>query len=480
MKNTKDTCRMPTEKRWLSVRGSGLVRLLLLALTITFVLGCQDCNLDNSPPTLTCLGDITLTLEPGACVPLPNPCSDSGDWIAPPRTDGFRLCFTPEQATFFADGRGPQIITTRSGGVVTRTLCIPSNSPFYSLSISFTYGIGPQFGTGQLSLKVAPRLTVEVAAAPSNIAVGQSSQLVAIARGGVPPYFYSWAPRTLNDSDIAAPIARPNLTTEYRVLVTDSLSQQVTDTVTVSVGLELTVTAIPSQISVGDVSVLLALPRGGTPPYTYLWTPALTLDDPLSLHPTSRATTTTTYHVTVTDSEGATGQGSATVSVNLGVTATGDPLFIQQGAASQLNAIGVGGSQPYTYSWTPAGTLDRPSDPNPIATPTTSTTYQVLMRDSAGAAAASSVLVNIVDSAPPPTASFVFNVLCCPTINLDASASTGNIVSYTWDLGWTSANPDRLTTSPTTSFTIMEFDRGTITLTVTDASGRTATTTRTF
>ncbi|HZM89535.1 MAG TPA: hypothetical protein VFF31_23645 [Blastocatellia bacterium] len=104
----------------------------------------------------------------------------------------------------------------------------------------------------------------------------------------------------------------------------------------------------------------------------------------------------------------------------------------------------------------------------------------MLARDSAGAQQGGAVLVNVGSGSPPPTASFVFNVLCCPTLNLDASASTGKIVSYTWDLEWTSANPDRMTNSPTTSFIIREFDRGTITLTVTDASGRTATTTRTF
>ena len=81
----------------------------------------------------------------------------------------------------------------------------------------------------------------------------------------------------------------------------------------------------------------------------------------------------------------------------------------------------------------------------------------------------------------PLTASFVFNVSCCPeTLQLDASASMGNIVSYTWDLSWTAANPDRVTSSPTTSFTIREIDRGTIRLTVADANGNSATTTRSF
>jgi hypothetical protein len=71
-------------------------------------------------------------------------------------------------------------------------------------------------------------------------------------------------------------------------------------------------------------------------------------------------------------------------------------------------------------------------------------------------------------------------VLCCPTLNVNASASTGNIVSYTWDLSWTTANPDLVTTSPTAAFTIQEFNRGIITLTARDNIGRTATTTQNF
>ena len=67
-----------------------------------------------------------------------------------------------------------------------------------------------------------------------------------------------------------------------------------------------------------------------------------------------------------------------------------------------------------------------------------------------------------------------------PTLNVDASASTGNIISYTWDLSWTTASPDRVTQLPTTSFTVQEFNRGTITLTVTDANGNTATVTHTY
>jgi PKD repeat protein len=87
-----------------------------------------------------------------------------------------------------------------------------------------------------------------------------------------------------------------------------------------------------------------------------------------------------------------------------------------------------------------------------------------------------------VPTAPgAPTASFTFRVTCCPpTLHVDASASTGSITSYTWDLSWTPASPDAVTTSPTTSFLFNEGDRGSVTLTVRTANGQTATVTRAY
>jgi len=378
---------------------------------------------------------------------------------------------------------GISLRTTRVGDNVTREICVAADAPYFaSEDINFRYGLGVQYGTGSLFLTVAPQgFNVSVTATPPNVAVGETSQLVAIVNGGFPPYFYAWAPTTgLNDTDIAAPRATPDVTTEYHVRVTDSIGRELIGSATVSVGMEVTATANPPVIRPGDVSVLLATGVGGRPPYTFEWSPANTLDNSHVQNPSATPTVTTTYQVTALDSAGTTRHASVAVTVSLDLTVTATPAEINPGEVSQLNAILRGGKPPYSFDWTPANTLDRPHDPNPIARPTTTTQYIVLARDSTGAQAGGSVLVTVGNGSPPPTASFVFNVLCCPTINLDASASTGNIVQYTWDLGWTSANPDRLTTSPTTAFTIREFDRGTITLTVTDASGRTATTTRTF
>lgn len=72
-------------------------------------------------------------------------------------------------------------------------------------------------------------------------------------------------------------------------------------------------------------------------------------------------------------------QTSVTV-VNLaGLTATVDPDTIFLGETAQLN---VRLSQPCpscTYQWTPSAGLSNPNIPNPIATPTATTTYRVIV-----------------------------------------------------------------------------------------------------
>lgn len=412
MTDTKDTHGKRTEKRWFRGRGSGLVRLLFLGLLITFVLGCERC--DQRAPTITCQA-INLVVESGTRTEIKNPCHPEGRWGT---FDGFRLCPPPETQNILALN-GIFLERKRTGNQVTYWLNVGADSArFTNLIIPFLYGRtrrdGEGLGSADLVLTVVDALlTVAVTATPETIAVGESSQLVAAVRGGTPPYFYSWIPNnSLDDADIAAPIASPSRTTEYTVVVQDSGALQKIGSLTVFVGMDLTVTATPQIIVAGESSQLFAQAAGGTPPYTFAWTPADTLDEPHRQDPTATPATTTTYHVTARDSAGATRQGSATVVVRLGVTVTANPEFISPGESSQLNSVAVGGTPPYSYSWTPADTLNGPNGPNPIATPTTSTFYHLLISDSTGAQAASGVTITVTSS-PPPAASFVFNVTCC-------------------------------------------------------------------
>jgi hypothetical protein len=78
-------------------------------------------------------------------------------------------------------------------------------------------------------------LSVTASANPSDICLGQSSQLNAFATGGVGSFSYEWNPTTgLSDPNLYNPVANPVETTVYTVTVSDdnsSISDEITITV---------------------------------------------------------------------------------------------------------------------------------------------------------------------------------------------------------------------------------------------------------
>lgn len=125
---------------------------------------------------------------------------------------------------------------------------------------------------------------------------------------------------------------------------------------------------------------------GGNGNFNYHWEPAN-----LVVNPNAQNTQTvslqqsTTYTLTVTNPQGgctSTDQVSVLVEgSNMTATASATPNSICLGESSQLHAIAVGGTQNYTYSWTPTLGLSAPNIANPIASPTSTTTYSCLVSD---------------------------------------------------------------------------------------------------
>ncbi len=148
--------------------------------------------------------------------------------------------------------------------------------------------------------------------------------------------------------------------------------------------------------AVGDVLDLKI--KGGQPPYSVEWAPA----DYLSCNPAfcpapcvpancqkpiATPPVTTTYTAKVWDSyvPADTVYVSATVNVfpELVVDAQWDAEVCDT-AYTQLYAQTIGGVPPYTYLWDNVATLSNGTIYNPVATPTTTTTYSVTVTDFLG------------------------------------------------------------------------------------------------
>lgn len=120
--------------------------------------------------------------------------------------------------------------------------------------------------------------------------------------------------------------------------------------------------------------------------FNYHWEPANKVVNPDSQNTQTVALTqSTTFTLTVTHPQGgcsSTDQVSVLVEgSNMTATASASPNSICLGDESQLNAIAVGGTQNYTYSWTPAMGLSDPNIANPMAHPSTTTTYTCHVSD---------------------------------------------------------------------------------------------------
>lgn len=145
--------------------------------------------------------------------------------------------------------------------------------------------------------------------------------------------------------------------------------------------LSITVDANPNQIQFGGTSQLSVMVFGGTPPYTYAWTPGETLDDVTIHNPVATPFGSTTYTVEVTDAEGIQVSGDVQVTVTGGLLAcftitpenamTFEPVFFDA-ACSQGTIV--------SYSWW----FDYHGDPNELPTVVSPDPISVAFHEFAG------------------------------------------------------------------------------------------------
>jgi gliding motility-associated-like protein len=130
--------------------------------------------------------------------------------------------------------------------------------------------------------------------------------------------------------------------------------------------------------------------------YTYQWSDNLDAAQVQLPNPEVSPNDSISYQVTITDpANGCTFTSSVKVSVvddgDLLATAIPDRIF--QGQSSQLNSSFTGGG---TFDWSPAESLSASNLPNPIATPTETTTYTVSVLTNSGCIVSRTVTVVVI------------------------------------------------------------------------------------
>lgn len=135
----------------------------------------------------------------------------------------------------------------------------------------------------------------------------------------------------------------------------------------------------------GTSTTLQGSASGGSQPYTYSWSPADKLVNPLVSNPqTVNLFQTTVFTLTVLSADNCSDTDEVVVSITggaLGVSVVSNPGYVCPGSASELNAYPSGGSGTYTYSWTSSPPGFTSDIQNPVVAPVQTTTYFVSLSD---------------------------------------------------------------------------------------------------
>ncbi len=178
------------------------------------------------------------------------------------------------------------------------------------------------------------------------------------------------------------------------MILTDTTGCRAADTAS------LEVITVPPPVAIADpvdpiclgLSVQLQASGGDT----YEWFPIADLDDPLIPNPTLTPSASGTWSVVVTNQ---CGNDTADVVIDLSVPqgSAGDDIVICAGDSGMFAAEGGG-----TYLWSPTGTLSDPAIPNPIASPSDTTTYTVVITSPVGCITTDSLVVGVINGIPEP------------------------------------------------------------------------------
>ena len=370
-----------------------------------YVVTVIDSNFD------TCYAALTMGTSNNLTVDIPaftNPtCNGAADGSAVATVVGGT---TPYTYSWSPSGGGSSVGINLLGGVL------------YSVTVLDSLGCA---GADTITLYDPAPITASITSFvnPSCGSSGFGTATVT-AGGGTGSYSYTWTPTGGNDTtgtNLLAAIL-------YTITVVDSMGCVASDTITLinpSALVAVITTPIDPTCDIstdGSASVAVS---GGTPGYSYLWIP-------------SGGTSTTEtglsggiqYTVAVEDTNGCRDSVDVTLTAPATLIASmAGTSPICDGESTLLTVTVSGGTVAYSYAWLPVA--------NPVASntlsPTTNTTYDVVVTDANGCVTniSFSVVVN-----PLPNVMFSADVLDgCEPLTVEFTDGTVGSQLCIWDVG---------------------------------------------
>lgn len=350
--------------------------------------------------------------------------------------------WTVPAGTVITAGQGTQTITVTAGSTPGNICCTPSGPCGPGAAVCLAVTLAP-----------APTATQ----AHTNVLCnGGSTGSATITASPAGAYTYVWSPNVGSTATVTNLAAG-----SYTVTATNAGGCSTTQTITVTQPPALTSTSSQTNVTCANVNNGSAsvTPSGGTPIYTYAWTPSG------GNSATANNLSAQNYTCTITDANGCTLQQTFTIiapaAITLVMSSTPSTCGSPNGSASVAASGGTGG---YTYLWQPSGGTAS-TDPN-----LTGGTYTVTVTDGSGCTMQGTVAV-VGATTPSATITGSTNILCNGNTTGDATVlASGGSAPYTY--AWAPSGG--------TGSTESNLGAGTYTVTVTDGNSCTATATVTL
>lgn len=363
------------------------------------------------------------------------------------------LAASVNQPSVVCNGVSATLTVTASGGLGGYTYLWANNSTTTSITegagnycVTVTDG-GGCIASACAAITENTPITVNIPV-PATVCNGASATATATVSGGQAPYTFLWNSGQTTQSLTAT-------AGTYSLTVTDFLNCSSSSTVTISQAAALSIT--PGTVAAGcfggSNGSAAATVTGGTPSYSYAWSPFG------GTAAAANGLTAGTYSVTVTDAMGCSQNTTMLVAQPAALTAAatvGNNVSCFGGSDGAATINPTGGTLPYSYLWSPGGAVTQ------TANSLLAGTYTVTVTDNNGCITSAQVTLTQPATAISASVDTLTNVACYNGSDAQVTiAATGGTPSYSFL--WTPGGGTTATLSALTA--------GNYSVTVTDSKG---------